>query len=67
MKRSRFTEEQVIGILHEQEAGQKAADGLPPPFIEMAMLVMYLSFCYNDLRNHSNTLNRPYTNAFLSG
>jgi len=25
-KRSRFTEEQVIGILREQEAGQKTAD-----------------------------------------
>jgi len=26
MKRSRFTEEQIIGILCEQEAGQKTAD-----------------------------------------
>ena len=26
MKRSRFTEEQIIGILWEQEAGAKAAD-----------------------------------------
>jgi len=26
MKRSRFTEEQVIGILKEQESGQKTAD-----------------------------------------
>ena len=26
MKRSRFTEEQIIGILHEQEAGVPVAD-----------------------------------------
>jgi putative transposase len=26
MKRRRFTEEQIIGILREQEAGAKAAD-----------------------------------------
>jgi putative transposase len=26
MKRSRFTEEQIIAILHEQEAGAKTAD-----------------------------------------
>ena len=26
MKRSRFTEEQIIGFLREQESGQKAAD-----------------------------------------
>jgi putative transposase len=26
MKRSRFTEEQIIGILREQDAGAKAAD-----------------------------------------
>ena len=26
MKRSKFTEEQNVGILHEQEAGEKTAD-----------------------------------------
>ena len=26
MKRSRFTEERIIGILHEQESGQRTAD-----------------------------------------
>ena len=26
MKRSRFTEEQIIAVLHEQEAGAKAVD-----------------------------------------
>ena len=26
MKRARFTEEQIIGVLKEQEAGAKAAD-----------------------------------------
>ena len=26
MKRSRFSEEQIVGILKEQEAGQRAAD-----------------------------------------
>ena len=26
MKRSRFTEEQIIGVLHEQEAGMKVAE-----------------------------------------
>ena len=36
MKRSRFTEEQIIGMLHEQEAGLKVAEvcrkhGISPP------------------------------------
>lgn len=31
MKRARFTEEQIIGVLTEKEAGAKAADRLRNP------------------------------------
>ncbi len=41
MKRSRFTEEQIIGILKEQEAGAKTADVCRKHGISDATLYKY--------------------------
>ncbi len=34
MRQSRFTEEQIIAVLAEQERGLKTADDLPPTLIQ---------------------------------
>lgn len=37
MKRSRFSEEQIIGVLKEHQAGLSAADFRPPHGLAMAV------------------------------
>ena len=38
MKRSRFTEEQIIGILKEHQAGVSASELLPAPWTDFRVI-----------------------------
>jgi hypothetical protein len=64
MKRGRFTEEQIIGVLREQEAGLKTADLCRKPGISEATTP--LPFRHSSLRLSQTQASRPTGGRFIT-